>query len=188
MAVYEHEADSGVSRTHCHILMEGCSVKDDQLRKSFYATLPGEKRKGNELWSWEHKKWRLAHPNEQYSDEMLIYMSKGSVAPKFTKEYSPVLVEERRQQWVQPIPKAVESSKYDEYTELCKSYDVAVGKPLSFDETRHWVFSWYWRRDGRPPHITSYKRNACGVFIRAHEKVGSDSFQMAITESLNKWY
>jgi len=190
MAVYEHEADSGCARTHCHILMEGCSVKDDQLRKQFYSTLPGEKRKGNDLWSWEHKKWREKHPNVSYNDELLIYMSKGTLAPKFTKDYSPALIEERRLQWVMPISKDVKSSeKYDEYHELCKSYDVAVGKPLTFDEVRHWVFAWYWRRDGRPPHITSYKRNACGVFIRAHEKYGSsESFQSAIAESLNKWY
>jgi len=188
MAVYEHPADSGCKRTHCHILIEQCKVKDDALRRGLYKALPAEKRKGNDLWSWEHKKWKDKHPNQQYDDNMLTYMSKGSLAPSFVKGYSPALVEERKKQWKITTPNPVKSSDdaYDEFKEICKSFDYEPTQPKTFMAVRKWLFTWYYRKTGKAPHATNYKRYACSLYMRLSEHNGS--FEGALDEIINLWY
>lgn len=191
MAVFQHDPDSGCSRTHIHILIEGCSVKAEALRRALYKHLPGETRKGNDLWAWEHKKWAKAHPGQQYNDNMLTYMSKGTTAPSFIKNYSPELVEQRKQQWnlTTPKPGAPKDEKYNEWEHICRNYDLEHGTDtLTLDETRKWTFSWYWRRDGRAPLVPNYKRNAVSLFIRANEKKGDENFRSAVSEVFNLWY
>jgi len=185
MAVFQHDKDANVPTTHVHILMEGCDTKCEQLKRIFKKVLPGLPAKGNEFWKWESK--------SPVNDNFLIYMSKGNLRPMFVKEYSPELVEERRKQWVITTPKPTPSQpKYDEWDDLQKAYDAWVdpdmSKSMSLDETRRWTFSWYFRRDGRAPHISNYKRNAVSLYIRAQERKGENSFQEAIIQSVNLWY
>ena len=41
MAVFEHSADSTVSSTHIHVLMLGCKVQEERLKRIFKDVLPG---------------------------------------------------------------------------------------------------------------------------------------------------
>ena len=191
MAVYEHTADSSCKRTHCHILIEECKVKDDALRRGLYKALPAEKRKGNDLWSWEHKKWKESHPNQQYNDQMLNYMSKGSIAPSFVKNYSPALIEERKKQWKITTPNPVKSSDedaYDEYKEICKSFDdYSIHNDIyTLMAIRKWLFTWYYRKTGKAPHATNYKRYACSLYMRLSDRKGN--IEGALDEIINLWY
>ena len=184
MAVFQHDKDTNVQTTHVHILIEGCDTKCEQLKRIFKKVLPGLPAKGNEFWKWESK--------QTPDDSFLTYMSKGTLRPLFVKEYSPALVEERRLQWKITTPKAITPLKYDEWEDLKKAYDARfdshTARSLSLDETRRWAFSWYFRRDGRAPHISNYKRNSVSLYLRTQEKKGENSFQEAIVESVNLWY
>lgn len=184
MAVYEHEADSSVSRTHCHILMLGCDVKAEQFKRIFRGALPGlNDRKGNDLWMWESK---YGTPD----DSFLKYMSKGRLRPKYVKTFSPELVEERRKQWKITIPKTDSPAKYDEYTVIKQQFFAQHNdsdlKFMNFESVRKWVFHWYYKRDGRVPIPTCYKRNSSSLMMAIGEKV--NRFEEASNEVFNLWY
>lgn len=86
VAVYEHAADTNVSRTHCHFLMMGCRVKEERLKRMFKEILPALPAKGNEFWKWSS----ATTPDESF----LTYMSKGELRPKYLKNFSDETVEE----------------------------------------------------------------------------------------------
>jgi len=184
MAVFQHDKDDTVQTTHCHILMMECEVQAEALKRIFKKVLPGLPAKGNEFWKWESR--------SVVDDNFLTYMSKGNLCPVFVKNFTPELIEERRQQWKISTPKSVNPQKYDEWDEVKKSYDAQhddyTARTMSLEATRCWLFSWYYRRDGRAPHPSNYKRNAISLFIRSQEKKDSESFQRAISEAVNLWY
>lgn len=183
-AVFEHQADSTVNRTHLHLLMIDCHVKAEQFKRMFHACLPGINRKGNDLWQWESK--------QTPTDTFLTYMSKGVHAPKFVKNFSPELVEERRQQWVITTPKAEISSmaKYDEYSVMKQQFFAEHSeldmRYMNFETIRKWVFHWYWKRDGRVPIPTCYKRNASSLMMAIGEKI--NKLEESANEVFNLWY
>lgn len=129
---YEHEKDSKVKKTHCHILMMGCSVKDEAFKRRFKKLYKTE-RKGNDLWSWEHKE----HPNPDIY--LITYMSKGKLAPVFVKNFSPALVDELRLKWVEyKTPESSVASKSKdkskEFYSICeKVLEIARETPGIYD-------------------------------------------------------
>lgn len=190
MAVYEHEADASVRRTHIHVLILGSSVKAEQLKRIFKKTLPKyEASGGNDFWKWESK---YGTPNEGF----LQYMPKGILRPKYLKNFSDESVEEWRKKWVDHTPSQESSTKYDEYEELKRSYaqthDVYIqlggAIPITLDSVRKWTMSWYWRRDGRLPPATAYKRNAGSLFVWANEKRCGVIPDWVWEEVKNLWY
>lgn len=192
MVIYEHEADEGCARTHLHVLMLGCNVKEEALKRMFYKGLPDETRKGNELWSWVHDEWRKAHPDEEYNDSLITYMSKGKLRPVYSKNFPVTIVDQRTREWIEPTKPSNE--KYDEYKEMLKDAvkDFDKRRP-NLSEVRSWSMRWYWRRDGRLPNAGSYKRNAASVFLHLTElkQEGAPreySFGCALEEVKNLWY
>lgn len=100
MAVYEHDADLEVNKTHVHMIMINCSFKTaEPLKRRFYEQIKTD-RKGNDLWEWEHKNY--PNPDIGY----IKYMSKGTLTAKFVKNISEQVLEEWRQKWTPDIPKA----------------------------------------------------------------------------------
>jgi len=102
VAVYEHEADDTVANTHCHILLLGCKVKEEALKRK-WPEAPGS---GNGFWKWKSK---YGTPDLSF----LTYMSKGKLRPKYLKNISTAQVEELRAKWIQPTPKAKPSPTKD---------------------------------------------------------------------------
>lgn len=97
MAVYEHTPDQGCKETHVHMIMLGCNVKAEALKRKYYKMYPEAKTAdGNGLWSWENKDWPVPDIN------FVTYMSKGVLAPKFVKNISPAELEELRGKWSEP--------------------------------------------------------------------------------------
>jgi len=187
MVVYEHEADIQVSQTHVHVLMLVCTIKAEQFKRMLYDMLPYETRKGNALWSWSHK------DNHNVDKKFITYMSNGRLQPKFVKNYPMEEIEELRMQWIDPPVKgAAETAKvYDEYAEICKAgIEHFYDKPhFNLDEVRSWTIAWYWRRDGRLPHIGTYKRNACSLFLKLYEvHTITRTLSCGIDEIKNLWY
>lgn len=183
MAVYEHESDASVNRTHVHLLMIGCQVKAEQFKRIFKKALPGIKASGNEFWKWESK---YGTPD----DNFLTYMSKGNLRPKFIKNFSDTIVEERRKQWKITTPSHNPSVKYDEYEVMKKQFfaehDDYTLKLMQFEEVRKWVFHWYYKRDGRIPIASCYKRNAGSLNLARGEKI--KKFEECSSEVFNLWY
>lgn len=194
LIVYEHEADETVSQTHCHLLMVGCSVDREALKRRLYKELPQETRKGNEMWAWTHKEWERENPGKEYDFGMIKYMSKGKLAPKYNKNISDNIVEEQKAKWVDHGASGIDqpSKDYNEYRELKKQAILDwKGNTFTLDTIRTWTMSWYWHRDGRLPHAGNYKRNAASIYLHLIETFGSESnhdFGCAMREIKNLWY
>lgn len=104
---YEHEADSGVSRTHCHLLMMGIQYQrpkngsaPDAFKRQFFELVKTD-LKGQALWRWTPEEENAPDPDESF----ITYMSKGHLRPKFNNNFSDQVVEDLRLKWVEPIPK-----------------------------------------------------------------------------------
>lgn len=181
--VYEHERDDKVKKTHIHLLIIGCSKKDEALRRLAQKTLTDIRMTGNEFWKWSVKE---DHKTQLANDPLsfITYMAKGKLAPKFVNNISPAEVEQRRVLWVDhKVPAA--PVKYDEYEELKKDLmKHHCYENMTLDQVRSWTIHWYWKRDGKMPHISSYKRNACSLYMIAHKH----NEISAIEEIKNLWY
>ena len=189
--VFQHDADSKVSRTHVHILIVGCTVKEERLKRMFYSVYPAHKEagsKGNDLWKWASK---YGTPDLGF----ITYMSKGKLRSKYSKNISPEVEESHRLKWSEPTTDLPPSKKkeYDEYTEIKKSYQnthdlTNKDTIITLDGIRKWTMSWYYRRDGRLPPATAYKRNAGSLFIWANETRAGFIPDWCWEEVKNLWY
>lgn len=101
MVVYEHEADEEVATTHVHMIMVNCKYKSQDTLCNQFRKLIETERKGNELWSWEHKNY--PNPDITY----IKYMTKGKLKPVYVKNVSEDEIETYRSQWVDNSPKRV---------------------------------------------------------------------------------
>lgn len=112
MVVYQHEPDKEVNRVHLHMVMLDCKFKTAEALKRQFLSRVKTERKGNELWSWEHKQF----PNPDI--KFITYMSEGKLAPVFVKNISPDTIEELRLQWVvyESTPKGESLSEKKEAT------------------------------------------------------------------------
>lgn len=193
--VYEHPADESVSETHIHVLIMGCEVKQEQLSRIYYKFLSSDERKGNQLWAWEHKKWKANHPGQDYNDEMITYMSKGKFDPMYVKGFDNELIALRKSQWVEPVKQAdnvlkSRDKKVDEWDEIQTDF---LEKWLSIDDcnferVRTWTMSWYWKKYGRLPVTSVYKRNAGSLWCLWNQKHVRGSLHGAFHEIMEKWY
>lgn len=112
VAVYEHEADEDVTKTHIHLALIGCDIKEEALKR-IWKDAPGS---GNEFWS--------ITPMKEES-RYLTYMTKGMLCPKFTKLFSKEEVEASRLAWVDPILGSDKKTDATDYyiTVLTKKFD-----------------------------------------------------------------
>lgn len=131
VAVYEHEADEEVNTTHVHMILIECVFETAEALKRQFRKLINTTRKGNELWSWEHKKF----PNPDVS--FIGYMTKGekNLRSKFLKNISPAEVEEQRALWAEKAKAIVPvvSSAEPKVPKLTK-YEVVMKVKEYFDE------------------------------------------------------
>lgn len=96
MVVYEHPSDEEVNTTHVHIIMVNSKyTTSEQYKKIFYRLIKTD-RKGNDLWSWIHKKY----PTPDLS--FITYMSEGKLIPSFIKKVSQESIDAYRALWVEP--------------------------------------------------------------------------------------
>ena len=90
---FEHEADEEIRQTHVHMILFSSTVQAEALKRT--SKLSG---KGNEFWSWK---------DYDGLQTFITYMSKGKLAPKFVKNYSPAEVEAARTAWSEPTARAL---------------------------------------------------------------------------------
>lgn len=189
--VFQHDADAKVSRTHVHILILGCKLKDEALKRRFFKVYPVYKeadQKGNEFWKWAEGEY--GKPDLSF----ITYMTKGKLRSKFSKNISPDIEESYREKWSEPTTDPLPSKRkeYDEYDEMKKSFlqthDLTNNVPILLDNVRTWTMSWYWKRDGKLPPATAYKRNASSLYVWANEKRAGYVPPECWEELKNLWY
>lgn len=90
-AVYQHDADEEVSRTHIHALVEtACST--DTL-KNWLRKIIGSVEKSD--WSFVAKL-----KGEPVTDRFITYMSKGKLEPKLVKGFTQEQIDAYRKEWI----------------------------------------------------------------------------------------
>lgn len=170
---YEHKADSEIKATHVHILIMGCTLGQEGLKKRALKYLP---LKGNQDWSFR--------PDEYFNDAQryITYMSKGQLVPVFTKEFDPMEIERLRALWVAPKSPAEhcvqksekqESPAKDTLSDLYQTYcddileNVAtMGLHLTIKDFRGpSIAFWRKRNGGLLPQTSTYKRFLTSVYL-----------------------
>lgn len=181
--VYEHDADTGCSRTHIHFLAINPTIGIEGLKKVFRTHYEGTIPGGNKFWSVKQADEPLRN---------ITYMTKGSLAYQMMKGFTPQEIEDLRLAWVDlspansPAPET--PKKYDELTHIIEDWGPLDHKKVHFDEIRSWVFAWYWRRDARIPPATAYKRMAGSLYLRIAEVTPGMCLSTAMEEVKNLWY
>lgn len=95
LAVYEHESDEEVSRTHIHFLLKGCSVTKQTLKNH----LPKELNMTRS--DYVHSTTYLDNKGDEHpiDDKFIIYMSKGRLDPVFLKGFTKEDCDSYKAQW-----------------------------------------------------------------------------------------
>lgn len=199
LLVYEHEADEKVATTHCHFLIQDSEVQDEQLKRMARQKFPD--LKGNGSWAWKTY-------DPEKGKTYISYMTKGKLASKFNKNYSPDLLERSRLSWVEPVlgnDKRQGSStprKNDELDELFeafnKKHDITdkenfTGYTDAICErilgiTRTFTMSYVYHKTGKLPYPGTYKQTAGTLFLRVIEAKRPDLFEEALVTLKNLWY
>lgn len=94
IAVYEHQADEEVSRTHIHALVVDCKVSTDTI-KNWVRKVIGAVDKND--WSF---KTAAKNTEEQYG--FIVYMTKGVLEPVYSSGYDTALLDQAKSKWVDP--------------------------------------------------------------------------------------
>lgn len=97
LAVYEHEADEDVSRTHVHYVVFGSKIKPDAM-KTRIKKIIGDIDKGD--WSFQS----VQKDGKALDNGSITYMSKGHLPPKLCKGYTIEEIQELTALWVEPTP------------------------------------------------------------------------------------
>jgi len=193
MIVYEHTADKNVNKTHCHVLIIDSGIKEEAFKRKFKKMYPAiDTTKGNAFWKWASE---YGTPDIKF----ITYMSKGCLSPKYVHNISNDDIEYHKSLWTDKQKDSIAwdkmTGKYDEYEYMKKDLEkdferIMMNGVIDLQLIRSWTMHWYWVRDGRLPPASTYKRNACSLFLYAverHELTGKP-FTVALRELQELWY
>jgi len=167
--VYQHDPDEEVKKTHCHFLIQDCSIGQEGLKKRIKHLI---RLHGNEDWSF-------SEPYET-TDKYVTYMTKGTLQPSYNKGFSPEFLELRKSSWISPpgkqappaaIVKSAEdlslNALYQQYLNDVLGDDVAaLGTQLTIDHFRGPSLSWWRKRNGGLlPQTSTYKRFLTSLYM-----------------------
>jgi len=193
--IAQHDADDDIKTTHCHIsftnLAVTCKALDKQRQKH------GLDGVNSRMLS------HVVGTKTPYSeDKLAVYILKGSRDTLMASSYDSKFIDDAVESWVEHTPKeddndSVKSVKkttkkdYDEYEHLrddFTKYFINADKPhMTLDSLRTWTMRWYWKRDGRMPPATAYKRNASSLYVYFYE-LKNLPLDCAFEELKNLWY
>lgn len=130
VAVYEHEADTEVSRTHVHGVLIGCKRKEDTVRNKFFKGV-------YDAPDYELKtKYKTAKMDMVPVDaEYIKYMSKGDLDPSFFKGFTQEELDNYRRGWVNHKLNESVAEKTSKKSQLTV-YEMAV-EIMGTDATAH---------------------------------------------------
>lgn len=105
--VYQHEADTEVSRTHVHLLLMVSGIKPDAMKARF-KTLYGSIEKTDWMFAVSYKDKATGEQipiTQETASKCITYMSKGKLTPCYSVGYDPDIVLQLTQKWVEPVKK-----------------------------------------------------------------------------------
>lgn len=183
----EHSPDEGCKRTHCHFAIEYKHTKQALTKFLNSNDIKGSDNFGILAVCQDTKK--------PYDFEKLCgYILKGSINETVKSNgVTNDVIESYRISWKDYQANGkIESEKviYDEWNLIKKAgKQHFTTEYFSFDDVRRFVMRWYWKRDGRLPHATSFKRNASSLYlclIEQYPNLRSES--TALDEIMEKYY
>lgn len=167
----QHDADDQINRTHTHISLLNCDVSKQALSKAI-------NKRG--ISGSDNFGILTVHPETKtpYKElELNVYIIKGNVTLVRKKNYTDQYISECAEKWVDY--KLLRDKK--EHKQEKKTHDsewdriIAVAiKELTnpyvgLKDVRKWLMAYHWKNEGRLPHATSYKRNACSIYLKLIE-------------------
>lgn len=187
----QHDADEDIKTTHCHVSFTNLRVTNKALDKQ-------RQKHGIDGDVTRLLKFVVGTKERYDEDKLAIYILKGNESINKSTSYSIEKIKEWVAAWTPMIKRPnkdviekTNTAKYDEWTELKKSFEVYysnMNKPhITLDGIRTWTMRWYWQRDGRTPPPTAYKRNASSLYVFAVE-LSNGSLDCAFEELKNLWY
>lgn len=198
VAVYQHDADEEVKQTHVHMILLGCEVKEEQLKRD--SKLPAG---GNKLWSFKQQYEDVSGNKVPIDRQFITYMSKGKLSPVFLKNISQEEVESSRQKWVDPVKD--DTAKSDPLEPIIRDVvkyfkNYVIDRPISFDDYGHSVsrieellsevrtktLKVLYHRTRRVPHGSQFKIIAGTAFLRICEE--KDKLDIGMSQLQKLWY
>lgn len=109
VAVFQHEADEDVNKTHIHIGLLNCEFKTPEALKRKMLKQITVEETGNKLWSF--KVW-------DGSQKYLTYMSKGTLIASYLKLWDDNDVNMWKEKWIDtpPAPPSTQTDKKSQMT------------------------------------------------------------------------
>lgn len=195
LLVYRHDADEEVETTHCHFLIEECSI----------GTAEGLRKRVKHMGFKGNGDWAFTAPpeNESQTQRYITYMTKGKLDPVYNKGYDPKYLEECKKKWVEyestSAPKTKDIAVVDrketaliqqwlEYRDYCMSYkDVKVTKHMELRDFRGMSIAyWKTKNKGLMPTASTYKRFLVSIYIYYCDTVGKPTSEQVIDEIDNR--
>jgi len=171
LLVYRHDADEEVKTTHCHFLIEECSI----------GTAEGLRKRVKHLGFSGNKDWAFTDPptTDESRDKYITYMTKGHLDPVYNKGYDPEYLEECKKKWVDyespSAPKTAITVVVDrkenaliqqwlEYQKYCM--DRPLHGHMELNDFRGMSIS-YWKskNKGLMPTASTYKRFLVSIYL-----------------------
>ena len=171
LLVYQHDKDAEIASTHCHLLIEGCEVGIEGLKKRV-------KSKGFN----GNKDWSFTKP-EDTTEKYIVYMTKGILDPVYNENYDTSYLEKCKQAWVPPnAGKAdLSSARKSHATDIDKKETLLIKQWLEYKEYcmnrplhGHMelidfrgmsINYWKTKNKGLMPTASTYKRFLVSVYI-----------------------
>jgi len=97
VAIYQHDADEDVNRTHVHGIIRICSRGEDTLRTKFFKKYFAGNKQYQLATTYIPAKGMDAKP---VNDKYITYMSKGHLEPVYVKDYTQVEIDHWKSQWI----------------------------------------------------------------------------------------
>lgn len=127
VAVFEHEADDEVSRTHIHVLMmEGVKgTSEDSIRNKWLKPVYFHKMEDKTVYDYMiSQTYRNGKTSYAVNEGYITYMGKSVLKPVWLKGWGSSYVEDLVQKWVTPQPSSTSKSKIDPEAKRRKRYDI----------------------------------------------------------------
>jgi hypothetical protein len=161
----QHDKDEEISRTHVHISIVDLNVTKQSLTKFLNKNdISGSDNFGILTVTQKGKK----PYREDLLDEYILKGNKDMVIKYYNT--TPEYIQERLSAWIEPGKlhpgKKEKNEDLTEWESIKQDAMADLGDMtnISLNDVRKWAMRWYWKRSGRLPHSTSYKRNASSIY------------------------
>jgi len=184
----QHDADEEISRTHVHYSLKDINISKQALTKFLNKLeITGSDNFGILT---VHSKTKTPY-KENLLDE---YVMKGSIDNAVWHGVETEYLQTAVNNWVdyknQPFVqhKRPDKENLSEWESIKKeALAELTEESIGLDQVRKWLMRRHWKKEGRLPHVTSYKRNACSVYLMLIEKLEPRRCTSTALDEIMEW-